>query len=187
MDPVRGQRPDGANVEYVVDASSVASVAGSPVFLLPSNRRRIAARLVDTVIASVVGMLVFMAVGDSTDGGMFLVLIPVGFAAGGLLYFLPLVHWWGTTIGKWMFGMRVVRLWSDGTLPPSFKDTFLREFDRAVFLSIPVANLLFGTILLAQMAKDGGSYYQSKFDRVARTAVVRWPARVAGGVVGAGL
>ncbi|MFJ6984370.1 MULTISPECIES: RDD family protein [unclassified Streptomyces] len=90
-----------------------------------------------------------------------------------LLYHLPLVHWWGTTVGKALFGLRVVRLWTDGTLPPSWKDTFLREFDRAAFLSIPVLNILVALILLAQMAKDRGRYHQSKYDRVARTVVVR--------------
>ena len=176
MDPLKGQRPDGATVRYVVDAGAVASAGGSPVLVLPSRRRRVAARLVDTVIASLFALLGFIAVGSSTDGIALLVLLPVGCAAGGLLYYVPLVHWWGTTIGKHIFGLRVVRLWSDGTLPPSWKDTFLREFDRAAFLSIPVLNLLVGAILLAQMSKDRGSYHQSKYDRASRTVVVRWPA-----------
>ncbi|MFE5142934.1 RDD family protein [Streptomyces fagopyri] len=105
------------------------------------------------------------------------VLIPVGFAVGGVVYFLPLVHWWGTTVGKRLFGLRVVRLWSDGTLPPSWRDTFVREFDRGAFLALPVLNLLVAAILLAQMFKDKGTYHQSKYDRAARTVVVRWPAR----------
>jgi hypothetical protein len=66
----------------------------------------------------------------------------------------------------------------DGTLPPSWKDAFIREFDRAAFLSIPVLNLLVGAILLVQMARDRGSYHQSKFDCAARTVVVRWLAVV---------
>jgi len=70
----------------------------------------------------------------------------------------------------------VVRLWTDGTLPPSWKDTFLREFDRAAFLALPVVNVLVAVICLVQMAKDRGSYHQSKWDRAARTVVVRWPA-----------
>ncbi|MFJ4836384.1 RDD family protein [Streptomyces sp. NPDC088747] len=177
MDPVKGTRPDGASVEYVVDGNAVTAraVTGALVLLLASNGRRIAARVVDTSIASVFACLGFMAAVASIDGVALLVLMPVGFVVGGLLYFLPLVHWWGTTVGKRIFGLRVVRLWSDGTLPPSWKDTFLREFDRAAFMTIPGLNLLVGGILLAQMGKDRGTYHQSKYDRVARTVVVRWP------------
>lgn len=176
MDPVRGTRPAGASVEYVGDVATVAAATGSPVLVLASNGRRIAARLVDTAIASVFACLGFMAAAASSDGAALIVLVPLGFAAGGLVYFLPLVHWWGTTVGKRIFGLRVVRLWSDGTLPPSWKDTFVREFDRAAFMSLPVLNLLVGAILLAKMAKDRGTYHQSKYDRAARTVVVRWPA-----------
>ncbi|MGW2044704.1 RDD family protein [Streptomyces sp. NPDC001858] len=93
--------------------------------------------------------------GGISDGVALLVLVPVGFAAGGGLYFLPLVHWWGTTVGKRIFGLRVVRLWSDGTLPPSWKDTFLREFHRAAFLSIPVLNLLVGAMPRSRPVRGG--------------------------------
>lgn len=174
MDPLRGVRPEGAQVEYVADPAGAANATGAPVLVLASNGRRVAARLVDTVFASVFACLGFMAAAASSDGVALLVLVPVGFAAGGLLYFLPLVHWWGTTVGKRIFGLRVVRLWSDGSLPPSWKDTFLREFDRAAFMSLPVLNLLVGAILLMQMAKDRRTYHQSKYDRAARTVVVRY-------------
>ena len=176
----REPRPAWAQVVYVADgdADVAAGSAGDPVLVLASNGRRISARLVDTVIASVFACLGFMAAAASSDGIALLVLIPVGCAAGGLLYHLPLVHWWGTTVGKRIFGLRVVRRWSDGTVPPSWKDTFTREFDRAAFLSIPVLNILVGTILLAQMARDWGSYHHSKYDRAAGTVVVRWPRRV---------
>ncbi|MFE3267105.1 RDD family protein [Streptomyces sp. NPDC059215] len=176
MDPLRGVRPEGALVEYVMGSETEAT--GNPVLVLAPNGRRIAARLVDTVIAFVVACLGFVAVVTWSDGVALLVLAPVGFAAGGLLYFLPLVHWWGTTVGKQLFGLRVVRLWSDGTLPPSWKDAFIREFDRGVFLVLPVLNLLVAAILLVQMSKDRGIYHQSKYDRAARTVVVRWPARL---------
>lgn len=138
---------------------------------LAPHGRRIAARLVDTVFASVFAAFGFMAAAATSDGVALLVLIPVGCAAGGLLYYLPLVHWWGTTVGKWIFGLRVVSLGSDG--PPSWRATFIREFDRAAFLSIPVLNLLVGAILLAQMAKDRDTYHHSKYDRAAGTVVVQ--------------
>jgi len=176
MDPLRGQRPDGATVEYVMDAGAMTSATGSPVFVLPSHGRRVAARLVDTVIAFFFALLGFFAVAASTDGAAL-----VGFAAGGVVYYVALVHWWGTTVGKRIFGMRIVRLWTDGTLTPSWKDAFLREFDRAAFLAIPVVNLLVAAIWWAQMSKDRGTYHQSKYDRVARTVVVRWPSVVGGG------
>ncbi|MEH0424439.1 RDD family protein [Streptomyces sp. B21-083] len=160
---------------YARDTAAVAATGG-PVLVLASNGRRIAARLVDTMIASIFACLGFMAAAAASDGAALVILVPVGFAAGGLLYFLPLVHWWGTTVGKRLFGLRVVRLWSDGTLPPSWRDTFIREFDRAAFMSFPGLNLLVGAILLAQMLKDRGTYHQSKYDRAARTVVVRWPA-----------
>jgi uncharacterized RDD family membrane protein YckC len=177
IDPLRGTRPQGARVEYVTEVTAAASATGSPVLLLAPHGRRIAARLVDTAIASLIACLLLIAVAaPSSDDAALLVLTPLSFAAGGLLYYVPAVHWWGTTIGKRIFGLRVVRLWSDGTLPPSWKDTFIREFDRAAFLSIPVLNLLVGAILLAQSARDRGTYHQSKYDRAARTAVVRWPA-----------
>jgi len=181
MDPLRGQRPDGATVEYVMDAGAMTSATGSPVFVLPSHGRRVAARLVDTVIAFFFALLGFFAVAASTDGAALVVLLPVGFAAGGVVYYVALVHWWGTTVGKRIFGMRIVRLWTDGTLTPSWKDAFLREFDRAAFLAIPVVNLLVAAIWWAQMSKDRGTYHQSKYDRVARTVVVRWPSVVGGG------
>jgi uncharacterized RDD family membrane protein YckC len=175
MDPVRGTRPDGASVAYARDAAAAAATGG-PVLVLASNGRRIAARLVDTLFAAMFACLGFVAAAASSDGAALVILVPVGFAAGGLLYFLPLVHWWGTTVGKRLFGLRVVRLWSDGTLPPSWRDTFIREFDRAAFMTLPGLNLFVGAILLAQMAKDRGTYHQSKYDRAARTVVVRWPA-----------
>ncbi|SHI18648.1 RDD family protein [Streptomyces sp. 3214.6] len=180
MDPLRGVRPEGAFVEYVADVGAAARATGNPVLVLASNGRRIAARLVDTVIAMVFACLGFLVEAASTDGIALVVLLPVGIVAGGLLYYLPLVHWWGTTVGKRIFGLRVVRLWSDGTLPPSWKDTFLRELDRGAFLAIPVLNVLVGAILLAYMAKDRGAYHQSKSDRAARTVVVRWPAYAGG-------
>ncbi|SER01165.1 Uncharacterized membrane protein YckC, RDD family [Streptomyces sp. yr375] len=180
MDPVRGVRPEGALVEYVVDVGAVAGATGNPVLVLAPDGRRIAARVVDTVIATVFACLGFFVEAASTDGVALVVLLPVGFVAGGLLYYLPLVHWWGTTVGKRIFGLRVARLWSDGTLPPSWKDTFIREFDRGAFLAIPVLNLLVGAILLAYMVKDRGAYHQSKSDRAARTVVVRWPAYAGG-------
>jgi uncharacterized RDD family membrane protein YckC len=175
-------RPAWAQVVYVSegDADAAAGAAGSPALVLASNGRRIAARLVDTMIASVFACLGFMAAAAASDGIALLILIPVGCAAGGLLYHLPLVHWWGTTVGKRIFGLRVVRRWSDGTVPPSWKDTITREFDRAAFLSVPVLNVLVGMILLAQMAKDRGTYHHSKYDRAAGTVVVRWPGRVGG-------
>ncbi|QDN74689.1 RDD family protein [Streptomyces sp. S1A1-7] len=175
MDPLRGQLPAEATVAYVTDAGAAAAT-GSPVFVLASNGRRAAARFVDTVIASFFALLGFFAVAASAGGAALVVLLPVGFMVGGLLYCVPLVHWWGATVGKRIFGLRVVRLWSNGTLPPSWKDAFIREFDKAAFLSIPVLNLLVGAIFLAQMSKDRASYHQSKFDRVARTVLVRWPA-----------
>jgi len=176
MDPMRGTRPDGALVEYVADPGAAAGATGTPVLVLASRGRRIAARLVDTVIASVFAFLGFAAVVESTDGAVLVVLMPVGFMAGGLFYCVPMVHWWGATVGKRIFGLRVVRLWSDGTLPPSWRDAFIREFDRGGFLALPVLNILVGAILLAQMSKDRGPYYVSQFDRAARTVVVRWPA-----------
>ncbi|KPI01944.1 RDD domain containing protein [Actinobacteria bacterium OK074] len=175
MDPLRGQRPDGATVAYVTDAAAVATATGRPVFVLASNGRRIGARCVDTVFASVFALLGFMAVAASTDGAILVVLLPVGFMAGGLAYYVPLVHWWGTTVGKRIFGLRVVRLWSDGTLKPSWRDAFVREFDRGAFMGLPVLNLLVAAVWLAQMSKDRGTYHQSKYDRAARTVLVRWP------------
>lgn len=41
-------------------------------------------------------------------------------------------------------------------------------------MSLPVLNLLVGAILLMQMAKDRRTYHQSKYDRAARTVVVRY-------------
>lgn len=140
--------------------------------MLASNGPRIAARLVDTVLAWVVSAVVLAVVIAGTDGGLMVVLLPVACAGGAVLYFVTQVHWWGTTLGKRLFGLRIARLWSDGTLPPRWKDAFLREGDRAAFLSIPVLNLLIGTILLFQMLKER-PYHQSKYDRVARTVVVR--------------
>ncbi|AVV42771.1 RDD family protein [Streptomyces sp. ID05-04B] len=146
------------------------------MLVLASKGRRISARVVDTLIAFGVAYLLLVGLAGSTsDDGAILVIASVSLVGGALLYYLPLVHWWGTTVGKRVLGLRVVRLWSDGTLPPSWKDTFLREFDRAAFLSIPVLNVLVGAILLAQMAKGRGTYHQSKFDRAARTVLVRWP------------
>lgn len=178
MDPLRGVRPEGALVEYVADVGAVARASGNPVLVLAPKGRRIAARVVDTVIAMAFACLGFFVEVASTDGIALVILMPVGFVAGGLLYYLPLVHWWGTTVGKRIFGLRVVRLGSDGSLPPSWKDTILREFDRGALLAIPVLNLLVGAMLLAYMVKDRGAYHQSKSDRAARTVVVRWPAYV---------
>lgn len=174
MDPLRGMRPEGALVEYVADVHAGTHVLGNPTLVLALQGRRIAARLVDTLLAFGVAYLVLVALAGSVGDDAILIIAPFSLVAGALLYYLPLVHWWGTTVGKRIFGLRVVRLWSDGTLPPSWKDTFLREFDRAAFLSIPVLNLLVGAILLTQMAKDRGTYHQSKYDRVARTVVVRY-------------
>ena len=176
MDPLRGTRPDGASVAYVMAPAAAATGAGSPVFVLASHGRRIAARCVDVLIAAVFSFAAVGLIGASADTTGLLVLALLAWPATAVLYFTASVHWWGTTAGKRLFGLRVVRLWSDGTLPPSWKDAFIREFDRAAFLSIPVLNLLAGAILLVQMARDRGSYHQSKFDRAARTVVVRWLA-----------
>jgi uncharacterized RDD family membrane protein YckC len=180
MDPLNGKRPDGSRVRYVADGNNPAgqsAAAGSGLALvLPSHGRRIGARAVDMVLASVLSVSALALVIASTDGGLLVVLLPVACAGGAVLYFVAQVHLWGTTIGKRVFGLRVARLWSDGTLPPTWKDAFIREFDRAAFLSIPVLNLLIGAILLFQMFKDR-PYHQSKYDRAARTVVVRWPSR----------
>jgi uncharacterized RDD family membrane protein YckC len=173
IDPLHGTRPEGASVHYVLNTAEASEADGDPILELASNGRRVAARLVDTLIASFFALCGFMAVAASTDDVALIVLVPVGLAAGGVIYFIPLVHWWGTTVGKRIFGLKIVRLWSDGTLPPSWKDAFLREFDMAAFLVIPVANILAAAILLARMAKDRGSYHQHKYDRAARTVVVR--------------
>ncbi|MGW1529738.1 RDD family protein [Streptomyces sp. NPDC002159] len=184
MEPRQEARPEGALVEYITDVSSATGATGNPVLLLAPNNRRIAARLVDTLISSMLACLSSIAAAASSDGIALLVLVPAACAAGGLLYYLPLVHWWGTTVGKRLFGLRVVRLWSDGTLPPSWKDTFIREFDRGAFLAIPILNLLVAAILLAQMARDRAAYHHSKYDRAARTVVVRWPELIGGSAVG---
>lgn len=175
MDPMRGIRPDGASVVYVVDPVAEATVTGSPALVLASHRRRMAARWVDVLIAAMFSFAAVGLIGASADTAGLLVLALVAWPATAVLYFTASVHWWGTTVGKRLFGLRVVRLWSDGTLPPSWKDAFIREFDRAAFLSLPVLNVLVGAILLVQMSKDRGSYHQSKYDRAARTVVVRWP------------
>ncbi|MGW2239472.1 RDD family protein [Streptomyces sp. NPDC001759] len=182
----REARPSWAQVVYVADgdAAGAAGASGTPVLVLAPNGRRIAARLVDTAIASVLACLGFMAAAAASDGIALLILIPVGCAAGGVLYHVPLVHWWGTTVGKRIFGLRVVQRWSDGAVAPSWKDAFTREFDRAAFLSIPVLNILVGAILLAQMAKDRGTYHHSKYDRAAGTVVVRRPTRGEGSRTG---
>ncbi|MET9039663.1 RDD family protein [Streptomyces mirabilis] len=104
-------------MEYVADLGAAAGEAGASGVGAGPLGRRIAAHLVDTVFASV--FLAFIVVAASTEGVILLVLMPVGFMAGGLLYCVPTVHGWGTTIGKQIFGLRVVRLRSDGTLPPS--------------------------------------------------------------------
>lgn len=78
-----GVRPQGALVEYVADVAAVEGATGSPVLVLAPHGRRIAARVVDTVIASVFACLGFMAAAASSDGIALLVLVPMGCAAGG--------------------------------------------------------------------------------------------------------
>ncbi|MGW2611786.1 RDD family protein [Streptomyces mirabilis] len=87
--------------------------AGTPLRCWPLTGAGL--RLLATVFAS----LGFIVVAASTGGVVVLVLVPVGFMAGGLLCCVLMVRGWGATIGKQIFGLRVVRLWSDGALPPS--------------------------------------------------------------------
>nr|WP_272920945.1 RDD family protein [Streptomyces sp. SID2888] len=144
--------------------------------------RRVAARLVDTALG---GALVYLCVvapaglvalsgADESDGMAllcFLAAVVVWFGYGA--YCLTK---WGATPGKRLMGLRVVRMWSDGALPPHWACAFAREWPQAVFLLIPGVNVVLAAIRLWHVLRDR-PYHHSLFDRRGLSVVVRAPMR----------
>ncbi len=141
---------------------------------LPPISLRLAAKLIDLVIVTL--PVVAIAVGFITvDGGQvriedvpwWLIGVQVAIAVA---YESLLVAWWGTTIGKWALGMRVVR-YADGQRPDLGRAT-QRSLLPNAFLIVPIA-----FVSLLQWVVYGSSAFhplrRGWHDRYSGTLVVR--------------
>ncbi|MGW5123140.1 RDD family protein [Streptomyces sp. NPDC004069] len=187
LNPLTGRRPEGSGTVYVTSDGSACSAGLDPaeattVLVLAEPGRRVAARLIDTVLGAalfylcvvVPAGLVALSGAEESDGAaalFFLVAVVVWLGYG--VYCLTK---WGATPGKRLMGLRVVRMWSDGTLPPRGAFAFAREWPQAVFLLIPGVNVVLAGIRLWHLLKDQ-PYHHSLFDRRGLTVVVRAPER----------
>ena len=187
LDPLTGRRPEGSGTVYVTSDGSACSAGLDPaeattVLVLAEPGRRVAARLIDTVLGAVLfylcvvvpAGLVVLSGADDSDGMAvlyFLAAVVVWFGYGA--YCLTK---WGATPGKRLMGLRVVRMWSDGTLPPHWAFAFAREWPQAVFLLIPGVNVVLAGIRLWHVLRDR-PYHHSLFDRRGLSVVVRAPER----------
>ena len=93
--------------------------ASGPNSLAPIGPR-IGARLVDLLIVTIPVILVMLAFVDVVDGEVRLDRVPVWIGlvqvAVAVAYEAVLLGLWGTTVGKWAFGLRVAR-YADGGRP----------------------------------------------------------------------
>ncbi|MFE2376718.1 RDD family protein [Streptomyces sp. NPDC059398] len=175
-----GAPPEAATVHYV----AVGEAAGPGTLALAGPLRRIVARLVDFVVLTVfagalcvVAAVVFDSISpDASDGAAFLlcVLLLVGVPLVTIRVHVRVVQRWGRSLGKRLCGLRVVPLWTDGTVPLTRREAAVREAALCLATVVPVANVLIGAALLVQLLSNR-PYWQSKFDRAAGTVVVRWP------------
>nr|WP_239073889.1 RDD family protein [Streptomyces sp. SID10853] len=163
--------------------------------MLAGPLRRIVARLVDFVVLTVfaaalcvLAAVVFDSVyPDASDGAAFLlsVLLLVGVPVVTVRVHVRVVQRWGRSLGKWLCGLKVVPLWTDGTVPLTRRAAAVREAAACLATVVPVANVLVGAVLLVQLLSNR-PYWQSKFDRAAGTVVVRWPASADASLAGPG-
>lgn len=143
-------------------------------YSLPPLTHRLAARLIDLVIVTL--PVVAIAIGFvEVDGGevriedvpWWLLGVQVGVA---VVYETVLIAWWGTTVGKWALGMRVVR-YADGKRPDVTRAS-QRSLLPNMFAAVPIA-----FVSLLQWVVYGSSathpLRRGWHDRYAGTLVVR--------------
>jgi uncharacterized RDD family membrane protein YckC len=176
-------------VYYRVADDELAGVATGVFALeLAGAGRRAAARLIDSLLATVGCLAIFMIIGlldelvdPSGDGDvgalLFLLVLPVACVVWGIRYHVRATRRWGRTPGKWIFGLKVVPLWTNGARGLDIRTAVVREGARGFAAVVPGVNIAIGMVLLAQMLRNR-PYWQSKWDREAGTVVVRWSARM---------
>ncbi|WP_328330473.1 MULTISPECIES: RDD family protein [unclassified Streptomyces] len=176
-----GTRPEAVSVHYIAGGEAT----GPGVLVLAGPLRRIAARLIDLVVLTAfaaalctVAAVAFDVVDpEAPDGAAFLlsVLLLVGVPVVTVRIHVRVVHRWGCSLGKRLCGLRVLPLWTDGTVPLTRRAAAVREAALCLATVIPVANVVIGVPLLVMLLSNR-PYWQSKFDRAADTVLVRWPA-----------
>ena len=122
---------------------------------------RFVARLVDWIIIFAAPTLVFVVLGVATQNGLFVVITLLWWAVVENFYYIYFHHKTGQTIGKRLFGIRVVK--TDGACL-SWGDSFTRWFGYALG-RIP---LYLGQIWIAIDEKNQGWH-----DKIANTYVMR--------------
>lgn len=183
LDPLSGRRPVGSETVYVTEDGAAWSAGLDPaeagmVLVLAGVGRRVAARVMDTMLAGVLAWavvvgpagLLALSGAEESDGIALLC-----FLAGVMVWFgygAYCLTKWGATPGKRLVGLRVVRIWSDGTLPLHWAFAFAREWPQAVVLLIPGVNVVFGGLRLWHVLRDR-PYHHSLFDRRGLSVVVR--------------
>jgi uncharacterized RDD family membrane protein YckC len=186
--PLNGPAPGGSPVVYAVEGGAVPEVvAGQSVLALAGAGRRAWARVVDGVVLAVGCVVLLLIVGEVSDlvdpsgdgaagAGLFLLVLPVVCIAWGVRYHVEATWRFGRTLGKWVFGLKVLLAWSDGSEGLVKRAVAVREGARAFAAVVPVVNLVIGAVLLTRMVRER-PYWQSKWDAGAETVVVRWPRR----------
>lgn len=172
----------------------VASGPQGPSLSLASAGSRIGARLIDFVIAIVVGLIFlipfisgviddFDALGPNpTDAQIERVVTDAVeddlgslaiFGIVGLLWDFVWVGLFGGTPGKLMLGLRVARA-DNGAHPPGWGKAALRALNRVVGLVPAIGSLvvlLIGLVSLVMLFSD--SQHRTVMDRIASTVVIK--------------
>jgi uncharacterized RDD family membrane protein YckC len=173
-----GQRPGGPVFLPPSTPDGPRQDADVPVRVLSGPGRRLAARVLDTLIvllgAGVIGglgVVLGSVVGDLNEpdaaATVFLIIFGV-LALVFLLLYEPVTTWkWGGTLGKLALGVRVVMV-ADGRGFPSLGVSFGRFLIQIVFRAVPLGGLL--DVLWLTWDRPP---YQRLHDKVVSTVVVR--------------
>lgn len=173
-----GQRPGGPVFLPPSTPDGPRQDSDVPVRVLSGPGRRLAARLLDTLIVLLgAGLIALLGVGlaalvgdvDEPDAAATVFLIIFGVLALLFLFlYEPITTWkWGGTLGKLALGIRVV-LVTDGRSFPSLGLSFGRFLIQIVFRAVPLGGLLDVLWLLWDRP-----LYQCLHDKVVSTVVVR--------------
>ena len=131
--------------------------------------RRLGARILDTIVIVVVGLVLFIVSGGVDDSGMSTVASVLLGLVIGIGYEVFQVAVWGQTIGKRMTGIKVINA-AHGGVPGWGKATGRWAIPGLVAL-IPIVGPLLSLLCYVSLTWD--RVYQGWHDKVAGTLVIK--------------